>query len=326
MTDSADIAAFDVAAWPPDEEYQVFPEGSREKRLLRCPEPRPHPVLLPGHRYLFKKSRRIYPQQFWAEVVAYHVGRLCDVPVVPTFPAFDSHAQDCGALIEWFYGHGDRPKELFVSGGPFMKAAIKDYDFKRGRQHNFTTIEMVCRVLVHPHARVATVAKLDAGWLPAWARLLTFDALIGHTDRHPDGWGFLVRRRRDAPADFRLAPAFGNGTSLGHEWSEDQITDFDDPQHLHGYIHKGRHHMRWHQQDARQAGHAELLRKLIERHLRALPVMQKVLAFDDAELEQRLIALSKLSVPIALSPQRAGFMLRLLRARRDYLLNALAPP
>lgn len=326
MTDSADIAIFDVAAWPPDEEYQVFPEGSREKRLLRCPDPRPHPVLIPGHRYLFKKSRRIYPQQFWAEVVAYHVGRLCDVPVVPTFPAFDSHTHNCGALIEWFYGHEDRPKDLFVSGGQFMKAAIETYDFKRGRQHNFLTIEAVCRVLAHPRTQVATGAKLSAVWLPAWARLLTFDALIGNTDRHHENWGFLVRPRRDAPAEFRLAPAFDNGTSLGHEWSEDQIPRFDDPQHLLRYIRKGRHHMRWHQQDARQAGHTELLRKLVERHPRALPAMQKVLAFDDAELEQRLIGLSKLSVPVALSPTRAGFMLRLLRARRTYLLNALAPP
>lgn len=196
MTGSADIAAFDVVAWPPDEEHQVFPEGSREKRLLRCPEPCPHPVLIPAHRYLFKKSRPIYPQQFWAEVVAYHVGRVCDVPVVPTFPAFDSHAHDCGALIEWFYGYGDRPNELFVSGGPFMKAAIEDYDFKRGRQHNFLTIEAVCKALAHQRA---PGAKLGAGWLSAWARLLTFDALIGNTDRHHENWGFLVRPRRDAP-------------------------------------------------------------------------------------------------------------------------------
>lgn len=320
----ADVAAFDVADWEPDEEYPYFPEGSRDKRLLRCPGNVTHPALIVRHRYLFKKSRAVYPEQFWVEVAAYHVGRLCGVPVPPSFPAWDSRTGECAALIEWFYGHPGKPTESFLSGGLFMKALIDDYDLKRGRQHNFGSIDLLCDILANP--RIGGRPRLRRGWPQAWARMLTFDALIGNTDRHHENWGFLVRPRRDAPADFRLAPAFDNGTSLGHEWSEDQITDFDDPQHLHRYIHKGRHHMRWHEQDARQAGHAELLSKLVERHPRVLPAMQKVLAFDDAELEQRLIGLSKLSIPVALSQRRAGFMLHLLRARRDYLLNALAPP
>jgi hypothetical protein len=82
--------------------------------------------------------------------------------------------------------------------------------------------------------------------------------------------------------------------------------------------------MRWHVGDAHQAGHAELLLKLIERHPQVRPAVRAVLAFDAAELERRLRTLSGLAVPITLSPQRAGFMLRLLLARRDYLLDALA--
>lgn len=323
MTGRADIVAFDVADWPPDEEYPIFPEGSREKRRLRCPEPALHTALIPRHPYLFKKSRGVYPEQFWAEVVAFHVGCLCGVPVARTFPAYDTRTGECGALSEWLYGHLDQPRESLLSGGVFMKAAIKDYDFRRGRQHSFATIELVCRVLANPSQLTNASPRLDEDWPEAWARMLTFDALIGNTDRHHENWGFLVRSRRRAPAHFRLAPAFDNGTSLGHEWSNAQLARFDDPRVLLRYIERGCHHMRWHVEDAYQAGHAELLQKLLERYPQVFPAMRSVLAFDAAELDRRLQGLSALAVPVTLSPERAGFMLRLLRARRDRLLDAL---
>lgn len=318
------FAAFDVAEWEPDEEYPYFPEGSRDKRLLRCPANVTHTALIPRHRYLFKKSRRVYPEQFWAEVVAYHVGRVCGVPVPPVFPAWDSRTGECAALVEWFYGHPGKPMESFLSGGLFMKTLIKDYDLKRGRQHNFASIELLCQVLANPKGGRP---GLGQDWPQAWARMLTFDALIGNTDRHHENWGFRVTRLVDpVSATYSLAPAFDNGTSLGHEWSKDQFGRFADAKYLHRYIHKGRHHMKWEAGDAKSAGHAELLLRLVEKYPDSRPAMDAVLAFDATELDRRLAALTALSIPVALSPERAGFMLRLLLARRDYLRSALTSP
>lgn len=327
MTTSRDdpLVAIDVAEWAEDEEHPYFPEGSREKRLLRCPTPAPYPFLIPDHRYQFKLSRRIYPDQFWAEVVAYRIGELVGVPVPPAYPAWDSRTGVCAALIEWFYGYPDRPTEGFLSGGLFMKAMIVDYDLKRGRQHNFEQIQTLCHVLASSHN--TTPLKLVEDWPCAWTIMLAFDALIGNTDRHHENWGFLADRSPTHPRpNTALAPAFDNGTSLGHEFADRQFALFDDAAFIARYIRKGHHHLRWNLHDERQAGHAELLLKLIEKHPQCRDPMLKLLGFDSAALERTLLSLSELSLPVPLSPARAGFMLRLVQARRDHLLKALTPP
>ena len=67
-------AAFDVASWEVDAEFGVFPKGARAKDAVFAPETPPEPVIIRGHRYLFKRSRLCYPDQFWAEFVAYRIG------------------------------------------------------------------------------------------------------------------------------------------------------------------------------------------------------------------------------------------------------------
>jgi hypothetical protein len=55
-----------------------------------------------------------------------------------------------------------------------------------------------------------------------WAKALTFDALIGNTDRHQDNWGIIITRQTEAPnkiKKMRISPVFDNGTSMGHEIS-----------------------------------------------------------------------------------------------------------
>ncbi len=227
----------DVVAWPADQEHPFFPEGSRDKRLLRCPQPVPQPWLVGGHRYLFKKSRRVYPDQFWAEVVASRLSRLTNVPVPPAYAGWDSGSGECGAVIEWFYDYPDTPPQGLLSGGQLMKAAITDFDYHRGTQHNFQTIESWCVVFARQHAAGQTGIQLAGDWPSAWSRMLTFDALIGNTDRHQENWGFVWTFIQDQNIrPLILSPAFDNGTSLGHERQPDQFVRFDESAYLQHYI------------------------------------------------------------------------------------------
>ncbi|GMU69192.1 MAG: hypothetical protein AMXMBFR37_15240 [Steroidobacteraceae bacterium] len=315
----------DVSDWPADEEHPFFPEGSRDKRLLRCPHPPPWPWLTAGHRYLFKKSRAVYPDQFWAEVVASRLSRITHVPVPPAYAAWDSSTGECAALIEWFYGYPDDPPQGFLSGGMLLKASIPDFDHERGTQHNFQTIESWCLVLARPHETAQRGLRLEEDWRPAWVRMLAFDALIGNTDRHQENWGFVwTRILGDPTRPLRLSPAFDNGTSLGHERQPDQFSRFDQPGYLQRYIDRGHHHMKWRIDDARGGGHAELLLKFLEKFPQTREVMLEVLEFPLQSLEDAVLPLTRLRLPTPLSIERARFMLTLLEARRDYLLRALA--
>lgn len=318
------LIAVDVASWTADDEHPYFPEGSRDKQLLRCPDPSPHAILVPNHRYQFKESRRVYPEQFWAEVVAYRIGLLAGVPVPPAYAAWDSRTRVCGALIEWFYGYLDRPLQRYQSGGLLMKSAIPDYDLKRGRQHNFRQIETICGVWAKAGAHNSVALQPD--WIDVWAAMLTFDALIGNTDRHQDNWGFIIdQRRTPGKPNVWLAPAFDNGTSLGHERPADQFGRFSDQRYLEGYLAKGRHHLRWQLHDEQQAAHCDLLLMLVERHPSSLERMLKLLDFNADTLEHDLGELTRLPVPVPLSPDRGRFMLHLTLARRTRILKALNP-
>jgi hypothetical protein len=73
----------EVAGWRVDEDFGIFPVGSKPKRLLRCPAPPPQPFLIPGHAYLFKiaVSRRVL-QQLWSEFIAYRIAAMIGVVVL----------------------------------------------------------------------------------------------------------------------------------------------------------------------------------------------------------------------------------------------------
>lgn len=82
--------AINIADWPRDEEFEIYPEGAREKTLVHCPTPAPYSHLIAGHKYLFKRSPSRYPEQFWVEIFAYHLGSQMGVQVPHTYIAFDS--------------------------------------------------------------------------------------------------------------------------------------------------------------------------------------------------------------------------------------------
>ena len=154
-----------------------------------------------------------YPRPFllfkvahdWSEVIAYKIAAAVGLNVPPCFVAVDSRTGEVGALVEFFYGYPDeRQPARFVHVADLLQR------FRVGsrtdRPHFVRLNLSLCRVL-----RLANAV----GW---WARVLSFDALIGNSDRHPENWGLLNRTRKEArDASWALAPAFDNGTSLGYE-------------------------------------------------------------------------------------------------------------
>ena len=248
ITPKIQATAFDVASWEVDAEFGVFPQGARAKDAVFAPDPQPEPVIIPKHRYLFKRSRHCYPDQFWAEVVAYRIGCLLGVEVPPAFAAWNSNTGTCAALIEWFYADG---QETFMWGGEFLQKMRPEFDRERGSLHNVKDNTWLMRAM-------ATTKLFHTDWRQWWVDALLFDALIGNTDRHQDNWGFVFR-----PDCFRLSPLFDNGTSLGHERLIDKVERWSDSD-INRYIGKGSHHLKWSMDEQPPInGHLNLLRKVL---------------------------------------------------------------
>ena len=311
-------AAFDVAGWEVDAEFGVFPQGARAKDAVFAPTPSTSPVLVAGKRYLFKRSKRSYPDQFWGEVIAYRVGCLMGLEVPPAFAAFNSRTGYSAALIEWFYRDG---AESFVLGGDFMQMVHEGFDRNKGTQHNLQDVELLMRLLNRTKA-------LTQNWRQWWAEALLFDALIGNSDRHQDNWGLIFDTAGRAPPNMppcRLAPLFDNGTSLGHERFPGLVAGWSDDR-LDQYIAKGTHHIKWSLDPAVIIrGHEKLLRHVLDdwrAHINRDLLRQRV-DFTSDDLISCVADLVQLPVPERLTTERMRFACRLLVRRHALLKDIL---
>ncbi len=292
-----------ISDWERSEEYEgVFGKGARVKSLLFCPTPSPYPFLTPGHRYIYKLSNPRYPWQFWVEVFCYRVGCIMGIAVPPAFAAIAPNTPEapCGALIEWFY----EPGVEYIDGGNLFKERITGYDLKKGSQHNFTTL----REIAAEHA-----ASDD--YMVHWAKVLTLDAVIGNTDRHHDNWGLV---------EGRFAPAFDNGTSMGHELMENNLAQFHTEAKLMKYVSKGTHHMKWAATDAKRTNHIDFVVRLIQEYPHLKAVVLQCLDFAPDQVKEIAEALTAFALPEPLTHARADFMTTLLLYRRDVLQTRIA--
>lgn len=304
----------DVSSWRRHEEFAEYPEGARDKTLLYCPAPAPYNFLREGHRYLFKLSSPKYIEQFWVEIVAYIIGNKMDIPVPPAFAAYDSEKNQSGALIEWFLQPvtllGD---EIHIPGGDYCQQFITNFDRKKGKQHNFETIALIFN-------------ELNIPWKIYWAKIFLFDALIGNTDRHQDNWGIIETPTQSnvIQKKLRFAPVFDNGTSMGHEMPHVSFKKFENNISLEKYIQRGRHHIKWSLNDSKGIQHIDLVKRLSEIYPETRKIMieslKKITLEDFKDIINNLVAFN---VPVRLTAERAGFMLKLLQSRYQHLLHEL---
>jgi hypothetical protein len=194
-----------------------------------------------------------------------------------------------------------------------MVRMIRNYDLEKGRKHNVKSILVLTKFL-------------EEGWhlrsgVEHWGTVFAFDALIGNTDRHQDNWGVLwYPVDRSWVAQF--APAFDNGTALGHEILEDRVLNFVSDR-LDRYVMRGTHHVRWAEGDARRCGHFELVKRLCDLKPSVRSIVLRSLDFDLGEVEEEVMRMCEVPVAIPLSQARARFILRLLEQRKMKLRETL---
>ena len=217
--------------WQLDQDNPFGLPGAKPKRIFTCPNPVPQPFLIGGHRYLFKEPPGWRAPQIWSEVIAYELSRELGLPVPPAFLALGPGNGSPGVLIEFFYGHPGDEKRRYVDGIELLQGRGFGVNFIHGSLKDNIKLS---RLLGVPE------------WRDWWCRTVAFDALIGNTDRHSQNWGTLVRPPSDGrDSEYRMAPAFDNGTSLGYNFPEEQLLRRSAPAEIAKLVADGRHHFGW---------------------------------------------------------------------------------
>ncbi len=313
----------DIADWNIHQDYEVFPVGARDKSLRVCPDPAPFDFCLPGHRYLFKEAIKSakdphqprYPDQYWAEVIAFRIGRLMGLTLPPDFVAIDSFHGEPGTVNEWFLGYKGNGDERFFPGGDYMQRHIAGYDREKGKQHNLSTIISLSRALERG-------GWLTHDWRIYWGLGLCFDALIGNTDRHQENWGLIWLENGPLA---RFTPYFDNGTSLGHELQPEKMQRMmRDPNEFNAYLRRGEHQMRWFLDDKRRLPLIQGIVQYCERFPEIRPILiERLEGVCEDGLSAILDNLTRFNLPHPLTQQRAEFVAFLTLRRRERLLQAL---
>jgi hypothetical protein len=303
-----------VAGWVQQVDPEVFPVGSKPKTLLICPENPGLPFLIPKHRYIFKTALGWRKQQLWSEVIAYELSKLCGIDVPPCFAAFDARTGQAGVLMEFFYGYPDEAQTIrFVHGTDIIQGVGGvSYDPSAGRPHDVQGNIAVCRAYKVSNPR---------RW---WAKTLTFDALIGNTDRHAENWGLLRGAPDRAVPEWQMAPPFDHGTSMGYEIREDDLERNSEAAAINRHLERGRHHCTW---EPSKEKHGDPLFALCSRLCETYPHVKeaigRLIPTPDAPFGEMISRWVEFDLPIKFSAKRATFVERLLRARRDALVEKL---
>lgn len=313
-----------IDGWQPDEssyEKGYYPEGTRDKAVYLSPPDVGSLPLRPEWRYLLKQSQPRTPWQFWMEIIAYRIGQVMDVPVPPAYVGLRNGMKPdeavYGALIEWFYASADR----YVEGARLIGPLIADFDYKKGKQHNWQTILQYFSDVPYPEA--------NRGRLVAhWAQVLAFDTVIGNTDRHPENWGMLGLADSSGVITVGPSPAFDNGTALSYERLEEQFSRFDDEEYTRRYLTKARrarHHMRWSLDEQEDMNFFDFMRRFVREYPQTKDSILRRLQFTEADLRAKIGGLP--SIPVAerwrLTPARLNFTLAMVMKRASLLRSAL---
>ncbi len=305
--------------WEYWEGSPIYEEGSRAKSSLVCMLPNPPGLIRPGWRYLFKQSRSRYPWQFWMEIAAYRIGCVIGVDVPPSHAAIDIEGVP-GSLTEWMFDANANNQGLILAG-EFMLRKDPKYDRTKG------TTAGHC----HHLDIVLPVVRFGKG-NTRFIKMLVFDTLIANTDRHHDNWGLLwsILTSDSVPAvqglHSSLAPAFDNGTSLGHERLEEKLPSILADREWfkrHATHAAARHHIRLHPEDEKGAPMLELVPELLRHFPDMLPTVRACATFGDEDIRNVIYPLCDFDMPICLSENRAEFICRMVCERRDMLMERL---
>lgn len=260
--------------------------------------------------YIAKVGAKSYPNESIIEQFITRIGQTYGLNIADSkLRLVDGQVR---FLSKYFLKRGN---QQLTHGAELFEIIFGKEDYARlaesKKEHEVLSFQMVCEAVRETFPEYET--KIVAGFV----EMLTFDALIGHNDRHPYNWGVVVPlRKSEAP---RFSPIFDTARALFWNEVEKGVNQkLADKNKLEKYIKECKTAVCWEgEKDVdyfRLVGliwkHFEVYRSNIERffHEEHLKNTLKVLENEFSEL---------------MSKARMELIAQCLRLRRERLIDAV---
>ena len=167
------------------EDLYLPASGVREKKWLRNNET--------NELGLFKFPKTEYTGDYWAEKLAYELGKLTDIETART-------------EIGVYNGRRGSFSYNILNNGEYL---LEGHSII-GDVFNFSTSSEIYDNIGHNYS-VELLENVLADRFHLFLKVLAFDCLIGNTDRHHGNWAFITDRRGEW---LGVSPLYDNGSSL----------------------------------------------------------------------------------------------------------------
>jgi hypothetical protein len=202
-------------------------------------------------RFIAKVGSKFYPNESITEHLLTRVGQILQLRIA------DSELRMVGRQVRFMSRYFLGPSESLIHGAElFMRLLDRPFVNKvteRKSEKEFFTFQTICEAVEDAFPRVAqdVVSKL--------VRMMAFDAIIGHMDRHAFNWGVVAPVSEHGIAQF--APIFDTARALFWNIPEDRIDQMiTDHAQFEAYIAGSRPQIGW--DGSEDIGHFELLEAL----------------------------------------------------------------
>lgn len=187
------MSILDVSHWEEDYNNQI--SGTRAKYWIIEPDT--------SQQFMFKIPTE-NTGEAWAEKVSAEIGKLLGLTMMDVHFAVRQNIN--GIIAKKF----TTKTEEFYEAGDLITSVVDDFNRYKLDNYSFGHI-----------SKALAEFQLDKDFII----IPVFDALIGNQDRHCDNWGIITTK-----SNYRLAPIYDNGSSLGFGLKENRIKMmFKDP-------------------------------------------------------------------------------------------------
>lgn len=166
----------------------------------------------PGHRskrnpkdkYIAKVGSKFYPMESVIEQFITRIGQCLDLNIA------DSKLRMIDGQVRFLSKYFLKKSEQLTHGAEIYEASIGKENYaelsESKREAEYFTFQMTCEAIRE------LFPDNDKMIIGGYVEMLTFDAIIGHNDRHPYNWGVIVPLRKNRLP--RFAPIFDTARAL----------------------------------------------------------------------------------------------------------------